>query len=212
MSRLSNGNSPLRDYVGPSIDTGFRLGAFSSSRKCILSIDLAYLLSHVSGNLTSVDPPLKHFTYFYEGKHVLKGVNNGSPYPIFWIDASEENDTMTVLEDTLEKRSTVPHSDVKRFCEHFLEKNKDTHIMVPYITDDKSDIMFSKIPERHQIQLSKLFSYYTKEKERFSHEKNAALDDRNDNSVEMDLNSFLDEIKRTFEKLPKNPPEKPETT
>ncbi len=181
MNRLDSSESKTLDYVGPSIDTGFRLGAFSSARKCIISVDLAYILSHISGNLPSVDPQLKHFIYHYEGKHVLKGVNNGSPYPIFWIDASEDGDKLIELEDRLEKREEVPHSQVKSFCEHFLDKNKDTHIMPPYIITDESKI-FSDIPLRHKKRINVLLLYYVKEKERLNTEKNALSEEDSQNS------------------------------
>ena len=199
MNRLKNkdenkGENFLEDYIGPSIDTGFRLGAFSSSRKCILSVDLAYLLSHVSGNLTNVSPQLKHFTYFYEGKHVLKGVNNGKPYPIFWIDTSDEDNQMIKWEDKLENRLPIPHSDVKGFCEHFLEQNKDTHIMRPYIITDKHDI-FSNIPDHHKKQIEKLFNYYNKESERINNERDAALSVvNNDDAQSVNIETFIAEI------------------
>lgn len=193
MDRLNNDKKSLLDFVGPSIDTGFRLGAFSSPRKCILSVDLAYLISHASGNLANVNSPISHFTYFYDGKHILKGVNNGKPYPIFWIDCSEKGDRLIQLEDNLEHRASIPHSDVKVYCEHYLEKNKDTHIMIPYIIMDKSGT-FSKIPEHHIVQINKLFNYYKKEYDKISNEKKAALSGKDDNHQEVDLSPFFDEL------------------
>ena len=193
MDRLNNNKISLLDFVGPSIDTGFRLGAFSSARKCILSVDLAYLISHASANLTNVNSQISHFTYFYDGKHVLKGVNNGKPYPIFWIDCSDKGDSLIELEDKLEHRLSIHHSDVKAYCEHYLEKNKDTHIMIPYIISDKSG-KFSKIPEHHIIQINKLFTYYQKEYDKISNEKEAALSKKDDNNHEVDLSPFLNEI------------------
>jgi len=62
------------DYIGPSIDCGFRLKEHASPDRCVISIDLAYCLLLASG-----PPPI-----YLDGKRVLKGVLQGAPYPILW--------------------------------------------------------------------------------------------------------------------------------
>ncbi len=89
-SRLS------RDFIGPQIDTGFRLASHCSDpRRMPLSIDLVYLLSQtqiwaaalaggeqnvrIRNALTNHPIPL-----IYDGRHPFKGVP--FPYPVFWTD------------------------------------------------------------------------------------------------------------------------------
>ena len=39
-------NSIIRDFIGPSIDTGFRIATLASPRKLVVSVDLALILAH----------------------------------------------------------------------------------------------------------------------------------------------------------------------
>ena len=57
-----------RDFVGPSIDTGFRLSDWARPRRLILSADLAFLLT--SSYATSDEPLPLHFS----GAQKLRGV------------------------------------------------------------------------------------------------------------------------------------------
>jgi hypothetical protein len=82
-------NSPMIDFIGASIDTGFRLTKFASPRKLVISLDLLWLLAesyskypeHEQENYSFLKNGIK-----YEGKHELKGVFSGKSYPIFWIE------------------------------------------------------------------------------------------------------------------------------
>jgi len=66
------------DFLGSSIDIGFRLSRFASPRKFIFSVELAYVLS-APGKLIENG-------FRYHGKEILKGVLANRPYPIFWLD------------------------------------------------------------------------------------------------------------------------------
>jgi hypothetical protein len=104
------------DFVGPSIDLGFQIARFSTDRRIMISLELARLLAHIedamvykhphptinlSSDLFEKDFPIP---FRYHGKEVLKGVWKGAPYPMFWIDASDDNsdrlqfETMSVAE------------------------------------------------------------------------------------------------------------------
>ena len=84
----------IRDFVGPSIDTGFRIASKASPKKLILSVDLLYLLLQAKEK----KPEQKAFQKIrqmaielindigFDGKECFKGVLDGAPYPIFWID------------------------------------------------------------------------------------------------------------------------------
>ncbi|MFM0722373.1 hypothetical protein PQQ53_01605 [Paraburkholderia strydomiana] len=163
----------IRDFIGPSIDTGFRVASVASPRKFVLAADLAFILSHVAGNLTT-SWTLEKLVFYYEGRRDLKGVTNGTPYPIFWVNAVLP-DPLMEIEDRIEKREPTAASEVKTFCERYLEKNKDTHVMKPFIFGD-SDGLFKRIPHRHSEKLTKLASYWKQESARREAEQNAQLE------------------------------------
>jgi len=68
-----------RDFVGPSIDTGFRLTSWATPQRFIISVDLAFLL--VSSRHDSAEPALLHLS----GRSKLKGVIDDEPYPAIWL-------------------------------------------------------------------------------------------------------------------------------
>lgn len=101
----ANRGGYIRDFIGPSIDTGFRVTGFASVRKLALSAELTFLLSCEQFRAQS-DPKiyaqrsyvLPSFSFKYDGCQQLKGVLNGSGYPIFWIDL-DPNNPLSLAED-----------------------------------------------------------------------------------------------------------------
>ncbi|MDB5362724.1 MAG: hypothetical protein JWO51_4021 [Rhodospirillales bacterium] len=75
------GGGPLVDFIGPSIDLGFRISKFSRPSTVVLSLDLVELL------LSSSKSDLVAFSIL--GREALKGVMFGRPYPIIWGRPSE---------------------------------------------------------------------------------------------------------------------------
>ncbi|MCT8335739.1 hypothetical protein NUH30_18785 [Leptospira sp. 85282-16] len=67
---------PRRDFIGPDIDIGFRIGKFCWPGVLTVSMDLAELLSE---NRKS------KLTVRFVGWENLKGVWNNIHYPIFWV-------------------------------------------------------------------------------------------------------------------------------
>lgn len=64
------------DYVGPSIDAGFRVARLATRRRLPVSVDLAWLLLHTQS------PMQLHF----DGPATLKGVAEESGYPSLWLE------------------------------------------------------------------------------------------------------------------------------
>jgi hypothetical protein len=104
-----------RDFVGPSIDTGFRLGGWASPRRLILSADLAFLLT--SSYATSDEPLPLHFS----GAQKLRGVVDNQPYPMIWlpVGAGERED---VHDEGIGRHLTDPNL-LRSFCEAIIEQN-----------------------------------------------------------------------------------------
>lgn len=69
---------PLPDFLGPDIDTGFRIGKASARRCLVLSVELACLLLDAGPDVIS------RTQMRLVGHEVLKGVLDGRPYPIVW--------------------------------------------------------------------------------------------------------------------------------
>lgn len=74
---------PRIDYLGPDMDTGFRLGKCTWPSLCVVSIELAQLLGECQ---TKSQVRLRHV-----GWEKLKGVWDDRPYPILWAALPPEH-------------------------------------------------------------------------------------------------------------------------
>ncbi|WP_319455605.1 MULTISPECIES: hypothetical protein [unclassified Mycobacterium] len=75
------------DFVGPSIDTGFRVLKFASRRYFVLTVEVAHLLfKHYS------DKVMDDRIAYLLGTHSLKGVWGGQSYPVFALARALEGD------------------------------------------------------------------------------------------------------------------------
>ena len=150
-SFLAKEDIEITDFIGPSIDTGFRVSKFSSKRKMCLSVETALLLcdalSDIKKNKELKKKYLKKryipddfdFTIRFEGKEVLKGVLNNTPYPIFWVDMTENNKkTMNIdaLEDKwLGKGVSCDYKEVVEYCKKYIEQH-EKYIFPPFINSN----------------------------------------------------------------------------
>lgn len=126
------------DYIGPSIDTGFRLTGFSSSRKMVVSVDIAYIIS-----MTSFDGEVERIDLNYDGSHALKGVIGGASYPVFWISMSGSH-SLAVREDRLRAQTVANREDVKEYCDAFYQEYS-SFTFRPFIKGDVGQTM-AKMP------------------------------------------------------------------
>ena len=124
------------DYIGPSIDLGFRLREHASARQFVVSADLIWLMCQAHERSSPVEhaacPLLDLPKIGYAGRLPLKGILADEPYPVFWIE-DEPGTALDDAEDRLLDRH--PHSDgraVAAFCETFLDDSNPLR-MRPYI-------------------------------------------------------------------------------
>lgn len=150
--------SGFRDFIGPSIDTGFRVAAHATPRKLVITIDLAYILAHAIKSQPTHDFPIDRMEFHYDGRVALKGVLDGSPYPLFWI-AAQPLDDLQRLEDGFLKSNQVELTQVREFCELFIEKQAGRYITRPFIIGDK-DPRFQDVPSYHVNRLKQLSDYF----------------------------------------------------
>jgi len=169
-----NPDSPelTKDYIGPAIDTGFRLSQLSTPRRLVISVELALMLVHAVRT-----QPHEHsydkLRFFFEGRHSLKGVFGGLPYPIFWIDM-QPSPELEASEDELNGRKSLGTDIVLNFCHEFV-KASDGYCFTPYIVGN-ADPTFNQIPEHHIKRLDGLKAYWEKEAQKRVDEQSAGLE------------------------------------
>lgn len=134
----NDNNDTIVDFIGPSIDCGFRVAHHSTRRKLTISVELALMIAKVMCERALDKPTIK-----YDGRIELKGVLDGKPYPLFWVDCASATE---VKEDKLlNHNSGCKSSDVMAFCIKYIEQTKG--ICCPFIENDPSEF-FKKIPEK----------------------------------------------------------------
>lgn len=166
-SQPSDRDDLIVDYIGPSIDTGFRVAKLATPRKFPISIELALILSNVTEPSIFRDEICLRF----DGKNLMKGVLGGLPYPMFWIDAVGD-DNLIKSEDELNpppKKQDMQH--VRKFCDLFINENSK-FIFRPFIWNSQSS-EFSKRPENYDRHLTKLSQTWNHEREKFEIEADA---------------------------------------
>ncbi|MBF0401666.1 MAG: hypothetical protein HQL90_12980 [Magnetococcales bacterium] len=134
------------DYIGPSMDIGFRLCSLSTPREMPISLELAYILSKVRRDLIarknrleySSGPegkadPLAAPSLRYMGRKSLKGVLDGRSYPVFWLDVAEK-DPVEAAEDAIIVRKEITPDQCLTLFKAFVEEINDPLLMwEPYI-------------------------------------------------------------------------------
>ena len=115
-----------QDYLGASMDTGFRLGALATPRMMALSADLTWLL--LAAGSRGIDSRL-----FYDGRRHLKGIGDTNGYPLLLFDTGASS--LQKSEDHLIHRKPCDRTRLKAFCEaYILEQGFPRHL--PFISSD----------------------------------------------------------------------------
>ena len=106
------------DYIGPSMDTGFRLGKVATPRQLAISVELAWLLLQLPSNFRARLP------LYFEGRCQLKGVMEREGYPEIWTDVFHEAKPLLVAaEDKLQPLPVVKAAALRQFCELYIRNH-----------------------------------------------------------------------------------------
>lgn len=149
------------DFIGSSIDCGFRLTKFSSPRRLVVSLDLLWMIAQS----VLCKPSIMRYEFIrskikYAGQHDLKGVFSGKHYPIFWIDMLPE----PTIEDKWTKDTEFcTCEDIIKFCEKLSPELNSKDFIKPFIVDDPSGY-FSNITDGFEKQRNDLENYREKNK------------------------------------------------
>ena len=127
---VGNAIVPLNDgvdYIGPSMDTGFRLSRVSTPRKFAVSAELAMLILGLPRSV-SVEVPLH-----YDGRCQLKGVMEKEGYPFLWIDLHHpKRSNLEAAEDDLLGGGPAGPAKLKRFCKQYILQHGEPRFL-PFI-------------------------------------------------------------------------------
>lgn len=99
------------DYIGPSMDMGFRLGTLATPQRLAISVELAWLLGAFEARLP----------YRFAGRTTIKGVAEGIGYPHLWIEVASTTYYEREM-DLLGGHTLRPHV-VADLCHHFIKEH-----------------------------------------------------------------------------------------
>jgi hypothetical protein len=156
----------IKDYIGPSIDTGFRIAALATPRKLMVSVEVALIIASVTPNDSFCETfgiKKGRLEIGYDGKQSLKGVIGGKPYPLFWIDVLHD-DKLVEAEDGLVSPTKPSSDNIQKYCQAFFQDNKK-YLLRPFIYQCK-DSNFSTLPENYAPNVEKLSQKWVKERDR----------------------------------------------
>lgn len=125
------------DFIGPSMDTGFRISRHASPSKLVVAVDLALLL-------LSADRALDEM--FFEGTETLRGVLGGRPYPIIWHKVDGEHTDLHSAELRL-RNQKHDKEQLRAYCAEYINSCQRTWLIRPYFLGGEGK--FSNAPEWH---------------------------------------------------------------
>ena len=152
------------DFIGPSMDTGFRLAKHAKPAKLIVSVDLALLM--LNGH--------EGCRLYCDGFEPLQGVLDGRPYPILWYLVATEDHELQSLALKVTSRASVDQGDLSKYCEQFIKEAKGTWLCRPYFKQDQA---FETPPPEH-------LALYQRADE-FDARNNAAGEDPSQTNIEV---------------------------
>ena len=163
------------DFLGPDIDTGFRIGKCTRPGMMVVSVELAELLSET--------PDLDPFLGMIVGWEGLKGVWNDRLYPVVWVELPEgmrqDNPDLEAqpFNDWQQQEcrfcrdwaKTATKNQLRQFAKRLRDLRDQLHpnlgLVDPYITGDTE--AGDKMPPQHQqiLELQKKIEQFLKEAE-----------------------------------------------
>jgi hypothetical protein len=163
------------DFVGPAMDTGFRIAQQSTTRKMVITPELARLIALSDDRFKKLGDQLDDafkLDLRYEGRVVLKGVGDPSGYPLFWIDVAEKSDRIVSLEDKLDssRKEMATTTEIAAFVEAYLSDYAPFKTLL-YLPDaDRTE--FSNLRAELKEQLREIQAKYENEARRLTSEMN----------------------------------------
>ncbi|MDI9347828.1 MAG: hypothetical protein QM538_04935 [Methylacidiphilales bacterium] len=141
-----NNNVGSFDFIGPSIDAGFRISKYSTADYLCITAELAYFLfqymSKPNSDYHNKNLPL----YFYKLENI-KGLLEGELYPIYYIEISELQNKFNSMKGSKEAN---PKESLAYLDELFKSVNNELFFCKPYLLGDMDNVIFGDFPESHK--------------------------------------------------------------
>ncbi len=142
------------DYIGPSMDIGFRLVKVSDPRRMFISVELAWLLTHPKV------PDANRMNLYFHGPVALKGVGKDGFYPGVWLDNFKDasspfpENQPELKEEELIGSGLNPsnRNSLHDYCSQWL-KRQGFPFMEPFIKDNP---VIGQIPDQYEAKLKEL--------------------------------------------------------
>lgn len=119
------------DFLGTSIDTGFRIASNSTPEKLCISVELALLLCSTQSSSVGESILIQ-----YDGVQTFKGVLAGRSYPVFWVGVNTNNKLAALerklLFGTAEAKPGLSGQDIRKYCEEYI-RSKSQFLVSPFI-------------------------------------------------------------------------------
>ncbi|MGN7610810.1 hypothetical protein ACQZV8_01865 [Magnetococcales bacterium HHB-1] len=162
--KTKNKDNNFLDFIGPSMDIGFRLCNFASQRRMPISLELLFILANVQKDLLNKrqrlsesekkndKDPIELFIpkIRYQGREKLKGVLDGRTYPVFWLDTALD-DPIEKAEDNIVNRKSVSPDMCLNLCKAFIEEVDNPLLMwQPYLGETDDGILRTKAHSLHK--------------------------------------------------------------
>jgi len=136
------------DFIGKSIDIGFRLSKYATIGKMVISVDLAIIMMRDNYLTMRRNDLILHF----DNREILKGVLNDMPYPIIWINMHHP---LTEIEADLSGKKHQDSLTIMQYLVDFIEATNG-QIHYPYIPGTPENEPFSDKWENYDFELNNL--------------------------------------------------------
>jgi hypothetical protein len=146
------GETPIHDYLGPSMDVGFRIAKFSEQGRLVLSVDLALMLLEAADGIAWES----HFYPVLHGKEVLKGVIGNEGYPIVFLHATQG--LRTAEEELLRREFHCDRTQLKSYLRDFISQ-QGSKLFRPFIDNGDGRVdMYSTKPSDIERQREEMIA------------------------------------------------------
>ena len=139
------------NFLGPCIDTGFRISKYAKLDKYVISIDLALVLLHYINE----NENLYSFNFYFDNQKETKGINKGR-YPIVWINLNTKDSDEFVLE----KKEPCCNKKLYKYCKQFVKSND--RIFMPFVSGDNHNLFTQSNHYKKELEKVKNLLNYNK--------------------------------------------------
>lgn len=130
------------DYLGPSMDTGFRVLKEATRRRFTVSLEVAWLMA-ASGAVSRAPKDL-----FLAGEFEMRGVWGGRGYPLFWLDTGNQHPGQQRL-DKIMGTDVVDFDEVRGLAKNLCCEKAEwpTRLYLPDSTDPELRVHHGEVEE-----------------------------------------------------------------